>query len=188
MNTKETKKAELEAPKWNDATTLLDPENGYWKMLEIGDLIEFQRTYLGKNVYNHWVVYIGNMEVIEARPQKNLLKKLAKSDWIKKISLQEATDNSRWRINHFLDEMYPPFEKEEIRKRAEEQLDPKTRTFPCYELTTSNCEHFCHLVRNGKSVSIQVEEKKLLHEVGKEILSEVGELLGTLVINELPFW
>lgn len=142
------------------------------------------------------MVYVGNMEVVEAHPQRNGLSKIANkegqtemtkdSDRIKKILLQESTSNCRWRVYTLHDKTYPPFEKEEIKKRAKEQLDPKPAPLPVIgsQLPTANIS--ATSAETVKVFASKLRRKKVkLYDAGGDILSKVVKQLAKLVFCEL---
>ncbi|KAK2703689.1 hypothetical protein QYM36_017881 [Artemia franciscana] len=131
------------------------------------------------------------MEVVEAHPQRNCLSKLANkegqtemtkdSDRIKKILLQESTSNCRWRVYTLHDKTYPPFEKEEIKKRAKEQLDPKPAPLPVIgsQLPTAN-------ISATSAETVKVFASKLRRK--KSSYTTPGETYCQRSLSNWPNW
>ncbi|XP_058627253.1 phospholipase A and acyltransferase 4-like [Onychostoma macrolepis] len=138
--------------------------------LKLGDLIEIFR-----NGYEHWVIYVGEGNVI------HLVKNPDHSDTgatVKKEKLRDVVGYDGYRINNHLDDQYEPHPLEDIQRRAESF---EGKAFP-YNVLKSNCEQFVTLLKYGKPQSQQVQHGKDILIAG--LLTAAG-VFGSLLLGTL---
>jgi len=150
------------------------------EVLEIGDLLEFQRTG-----FAHWAVHVGKRKLPDGTTKHSVIHRAIPTDADKKTlfmastSIQKAakvsastTNNighiilesiesvladDRVRINNGLDKKMKPKNPTEIIGRAEKKLKNAVNEKP-YNLVTNNCEHFVNTCRYGVHMSLQVKD------------------------------
>ncbi|CAJ1074653.1 Retinoic acid receptor responder protein 3 [Xyrichtys novacula] len=122
-----------------------------------GDLIEIFR-----DGYQHWVVYIGNNEIVHlTRDDPDGGKKArAKSrvdgtGEVKRENIWDVIGDSDFKVNNQLDDKYKRCKSEAIVKEARGMVGEERR----YSLIDSNCEHFATELRYGKKESRQVRDR-----------------------------
>uniref|UniRef100_A0A1A8JJQ9 LRAT domain-containing protein n=1 Tax=Nothobranchius kuhntae TaxID=321403 RepID=A0A1A8JJQ9_NOTKU len=121
-----------------------------------GDLIEIFRV-----TYQHWAVYIGEGNVVhfvasEGASGISTMPDKDQKGTVRKEKLKDVVGDSKWTINNYLDEKYPPRCNNDIVKAACNLVDSELS----YNLFSYNCEHFATEMRNGRAVSRQVDKAK----------------------------
>lgn len=116
-----------------------------------GDMIEINRP-----VYKHWVIYVGDGNVVHVN--------YAGSGYfgsntfimvkVKCERLQDVTGNDSYSVNNYLDNKYRPRPTDKIVNLAKKEIDETWK----YDPLTSNCEHFATKMRYGRSQSKQSKD------------------------------
>eukprot|EP00096_Caligus_rogercresseyi_P002708 TRINITY_DN1495_c0_g1_i1.p1 TRINITY_DN1495_c0_g1~~TRINITY_DN1495_c0_g1_i1.p1 ORF type:complete len:185 (-),score=13.34 TRINITY_DN1495_c0_g1_i1:284-838(-) len=131
--------------------------------VQYGDLIEFDRGH-----YNHWAIYIGDGLVTHLansaedwacsaatfRSTNSTCDGVAAKGQVVVEQLADVIENSRYRINNYYDFEVEPADAAIIKKN----IALETAKNLSYDLIAYNCENFVKKIRNGRSVSHQVDK------------------------------
>uniref|UniRef100_A0A8C6NR76 LRAT domain-containing protein n=1 Tax=Nothobranchius furzeri TaxID=105023 RepID=A0A8C6NR76_NOTFU len=109
-----------------------------------GDLIEVKC-----GVYKHWIVYIGEDNVVHFGG-------IGESS-LQKEKLKDVVKDGKWKINNFLDQKYQPRKDDDIVKEACARVGSSLT----YDVLGYNCEHFATELRYGKPECRQVAQQKI---------------------------
>ncbi|CDQ87571.1 unnamed protein product [Oncorhynchus mykiss] len=148
--------------------------------MEIGDMIEINR-----GTYNHWVVDIGNGEIINVVTPDRIFKHrvafCSVSSYSGSVSckgtitietLKDVASRNTYKINNYLDNKYKPRPTDVIMGEVDKM---KGRTIK-YDVLGNNCEHFVTFLRYGQSESKQADDFM------KDWLAGQLGLLGVLAV------
>uniref|UniRef100_A0A7E4UPZ3 LRAT domain-containing protein n=1 Tax=Panagrellus redivivus TaxID=6233 RepID=A0A7E4UPZ3_PANRE len=130
-----------------------------------GDLIEIKRLNLGVTTICHWAV------AVEVESDDCFVVNLTDDSVVHRERLSKITFDKNCRINNSHDEQCPPFEAEEVVKRAIGKVGQSELP---YSLRENNCEHFAKYCRNGDTTSHQVLDNKYFLTAGDWIRGSIN--------------